>query len=120
MCFSRILNLVAHYEAGLDYQLDSLIKSTYKFLIKMEDLYAVQKEMILFLKSLGDIFPNEIKSAFIKLHKKLLVYENHPYESRAFLYLDIISWLESKIENKSTGDIIKEKFTRLNALNVNN
>ena len=53
MCFSRILNLVAHYEAGLDYQLDSLIKSTYKFLIKMEDLYAVQKEMILFLKSLG-------------------------------------------------------------------
>ena len=38
----------------------------------------------------------------------------------AFLYLDIISWLESKIENKSTGDIIKEKFTRLNALNVNN
>ena len=120
MCFSRILNLVAHYEAGLDYQLDSLIKSTYKFLIKMEDLYAVQKEMILFLKSLGDIFPNEIKSAFRKLHKKLLVYENHPYERRAFLYLDIISWLESKIENKSTGDIIKEKFTRLNDLNANN
>ena len=120
MCFSRILNLVAHYEAGLDYQLDSLIKSTYKFLIKMEDLYAVQKEMILFLKSLGDIFPNEIKSAFRKLHNKLLVYENHPYERRAFLYLDIISWLESKIENKSTGDIIKEKFTKSNALNINN
>ena len=95
-------------------------KSTYKFLIKMEDLYAVQKEMILFLKSLGDIFPNEIKSAFRKLHKKLLVYENHPYERRAFLYLDIISWLESKIENKSIGDIIKEKFTKLNALNINN
>ena len=120
MCFSRILNLVAHYEAGLDYQLDSLIKSTYKFLIKMEDLYAVQKEMILFLKSLGDIFPNEIKSAFRKLHKKLSAYENHPYERRAFLYLDIISWLESKIENKSTGDIIKEKFTKSNALNINN
>ena len=112
MCFSRILNLVAHYEAGLDYQLDSLIKSTYKFLIKMEDLYAVQKEMISFLKSLGDIFPNEIKSAFKKLLNKLLIYEDHPYERRAFLYLDIISWLESKIENKSTGDIIKEKFTK--------
>ena len=55
LCFSRILNLVAHYEAGLDYQLDRLIKNTYKFLIKMEDLYAVQKEMVSFLKSLGDI-----------------------------------------------------------------
>ena len=38
LCFSRILNLVAHYEAGDDYHLDRLIKSTYKFLIKMEDL----------------------------------------------------------------------------------
>ena len=37
LCFSRILNLVAHYEAGLDYNLEVLIKSTYKFLIKMED-----------------------------------------------------------------------------------
>ena len=46
LCFSRILNLVAHYEAGLDYNLESLIKSTYRFLIKMEDLYAVQKEMV--------------------------------------------------------------------------
>ena len=32
LCFSRILNLVAHYEAGLDYNLDVLIKSTYKSL----------------------------------------------------------------------------------------
>ena len=44
LCFSRILNLVAHYEAGLDYNLESLIKSTYKFLIKMEDLHMVQKK----------------------------------------------------------------------------
>jgi tetratricopeptide (TPR) repeat protein len=114
LCFSRILNLVAHYEAGLDYQLDRLIKNTYKFLIKMEDLYAVQKEMVSFLKSLGGIYPNELKAAFGGLQQKLLTYEDHPYERRAFLYLDIISWLESKIENKSTADIIKEKFTKVN------
>ena len=63
LCFSRILNLVSHYEAGLDFQLDSLIKNTYKFLIKMEDLYAVQKEMVSFLKSLGEIYPSELKAA---------------------------------------------------------
>mgnify|MGYP000871377604 CR=1 FL=1 len=110
LCFSRILNLVAHYEAGLDYNLDSLIKSTFKFLIKMEDLHEVQKEMIKFLKKLGDIFPNELKGEFIKLHDKLLEFEDHPYERRAFLYLDIISWLESKIENKSVDLIIIEKY----------
>lgn len=110
LCFSRILNLVAHYEAGLDYNLDVLIKSTYKFLIKMEDLYEVQKEFIKFLRGLGDIYPHEVKNEFIKLHKKLKEYEEDPYQSRAFLYLDIISWLESKIENRPIGLIIRDKF----------
>jgi hypothetical protein len=31
------------------------------------------------------------------------------YEKRAFLYLDIISWLESKIENRRISDIMREK-----------
>lgn len=110
LCFSRILNLVAHYEAGLDYNLEVLIKSTYKFLIKMEDLYEVQKEFIKFLRGLGDIYPHEVKAEFIKLHKKLKVFENDPYQSRSFLYLDIISWLESKIEGRPIGDIIRDKF----------
>jgi len=110
LCFSRILNLVAHYEAGLDYNLDILIKSTFKFLIKMEDLYEVQKEMIKFLKGLGDIYPHELKGAFINFLGKLKTYEDHPYESRAFLYLDIISWLESKIENKEVSEVIREKY----------
>jgi len=117
LCFSRVLNLVAHYEAGLDYNLDALIRSTYKFLIRMEDLYEVQKEMIKFLRNLGDIYPNQLRGEFIKLHKKLKTYEDHPYESRAFLYLDIISWLESKIENKSVDSIIREKFTAKNQKN---
>jgi hypothetical protein len=116
LCFSRVLNLVAHYEAGLDYNLDALIRSTYKFLIRMEDLYEVQKEMIKFLRSLGDIFPNQLRAEFIKLHQKLRTYEEHPYESRAFLYLDIISWLESKIENKSVDSIIREKFKAKNQI----
>jgi hypothetical protein len=110
LCFARILNLVAHYEAGLDYNLETLIKSTFKFLIKMEDLYEVQKEFIKFLRGLGDIYPNEVRGEFIKLHEKLKQYEDDPYQSRAFLYLDIISWLESKIDNKPIGLVIKDKF----------
>lgn len=109
MCFSRILNLVAHYEAGMDYHLDSLIKSTYKFLIKMNDLHEVQKEMIKFLRNLPDVSPLDIKDEFRKLHVTLKQYEDHPFERRAFLYLDIISWLESKIENRPVADVIAEK-----------
>lgn len=109
MCFSRILNLVAHYEAGKDYHLDSLIKSTYKYLIRMNDMHEVQKEMIKFLRQLPDVSPLSIKDEFRKLHTTLKQYEHHPYERRAFLYLDIISWLESNIENRPVAEIISEK-----------
>lgn len=110
LCFSRVLNLVAHYEAGLDYHLETLLRSTYKFLIKMNDLHEVQKEMIKFIRGLQDIYPHDIKKAFKALLVKLKVYENRPYEGRAFLYLDIISWLESKIENTPVDEIIRAKY----------
>ena len=89
MCFSRILNLIAHYEAGLDYSLEIQLKSTFKFLIKMNELHEVQKEVINFLKNLGTIYPHQINKEFKKLHERLKELESHPYERRAFLYLDI-------------------------------
>ena len=109
MCFARVLSLVAHYEAGMDYHLESQLRETYKFLIKMDDLHEVQKAMIRFLKNLGDIYPHQIKDEFKKLHKILKQYENHPYEKRAFLYLDILSWLVSNIEGRPVAQIIQEK-----------
>jgi hypothetical protein len=55
-----------------------------------------------------------LKTAFVKLHMELKQYEEDPYERRAFLYLDILSWLESKIENRSIGEIIREKAKVIN------
>tara|TARA_R110002049_G_scaffold69206_3_gene179254 strand:- start:1543 stop:3087 length:1545 start_codon:yes stop_codon:yes gene_type:complete len=113
MCFARVLSLVAHYEAGMDYHLEVQLKSTYKFLIKMNDLHAVQKEMIKFLRNLRDIYPTDLHNEFKKLHTELKKYENHPYEKRAFLYLDIISWLESHLYGKPVGEIVREKAMKL-------
>jgi hypothetical protein len=109
MCFSRILCLIVHYELGKDYYLENQLKNTYKFLIKMNDLHEVQKEIIRFLKNLNSIYPNDIKKEFIKMKEHFIELEKNTYEKRAFLYLDIISWLESKIENRKISDIIKEK-----------
>ncbi len=113
LCFSRVLNLVAHYEAGMDYNIEKLIVSTYKFLLKMNDLHEVQRKMINFLKNLSNIYPQDLKKEFIKLHAELKEYENHPFERRAFLYLDILSWLESKIQNLPVELIIQQKAKKL-------
>lgn len=108
-CFARILNLIAHYECGLDSNLENQFKETYKFLIKMENLQEVQKIFINSFKKLGDLYPHEFKKEFKRVYNQLKQYEEHPYEKRAFLYLDILSWLEAKIENKSVSEIIATK-----------
>ncbi len=109
-CFARVLNLIAHYECGLDYDFERQFKDTYKFLLKMENLQEVQKVLIVSIKALGDVYPHEIKKELQKTHSQLKKFKNHPYEKRAFLYLDILSWLESKIKNKPVSQIIQEKI----------
>jgi len=111
-CFARVLNLIAHYECGMDYHLERQFKDTYKFLLKMENLQAVQKEFIVSIRALSDVYPHEIKREFKKIYERLQKFENHRYEKRAFLYLDILSWLESKIENTTIGEIIRKKSTK--------
>jgi len=65
--------------------------------------------MITFIRNLGNIYPHELKNSFKALHEDLSPYESDPYERRAFLYLDILSWLESKIEGKPISEIIQKK-----------
>jgi hypothetical protein len=108
--FAHILKLIASYEEGLDDNLEQQIRTVYKFLNKMNDLHMVQKEMMHFIRNLNRIYDYQLKNAFLELREKLVQYEDHPYEKRAFLYLDIISWLESKIEGRPVQEIIKEKF----------
>ena len=49
----------------------------------------LQRKMISFLKNLSNIYPQDLKKEFINLHSELIKFENHPYEKRSFLYLDI-------------------------------
>lgn len=108
--FSRILNLIAHFELGNAQLVEYQVKSVYRFLGKMGDLGSVQKEIFRFLRRLPRVREADLKNAFIELRDKLLKLENDPFERRPFLYLDIISWLESKIEGRSVQEIIQEKY----------
>jgi hypothetical protein len=108
-CFSRLLNLVSHYELGNNELIEYQIKSTYRFLFKMDNLQQVQQYILSFIRKLSDMEEKDLKDEFIKLHEKFLNLEDSPFEKRAFLYLDMISWLESKIQNRPVQEIIQEK-----------
>jgi len=108
--FVRILLLVCNYELGNDDILEYHIRSTYRYLIKIKSLGMYQKYILTFLKHLFQN-PNgkNLKKQFVLLKSQMLLLQKNKYEKRAFIYFDIISWLESKIENRTVQEIIKEK-----------
>ena len=109
-CYARLLHLIAHYELGNFDLLEYLTKSVYRFMAKMESLSAVEEEMFHFLRRSFQVNAHALKREFEKLLEKLKKYENNPLETRAFSYLDVISWLESKINNVPVQDVIREKY----------
>jgi len=110
--FARILNLISHYELGNIDLVDYYIRSTYRFLIKKNDLHLFQKIIMKFLRKLSSITRDQLIDAFKDLREQLLPLNDKFYERRPFIYFDIISWLESKIENKDVQETIKEKVQR--------
>jgi len=108
-CFSRILNLISHYELENTELLEYQIRSTYRFLAKMDDLQEIQKYILQFLRKLSSISPDQLKDELKKSRIDLQKWVNDPFEKRAFLYLDLISWLDSKIENRPIQEILMEK-----------
>ncbi|HET9824531.1 MAG TPA: hypothetical protein VFP87_04320, partial [Chitinophagaceae bacterium] len=109
-CYARLLHLIAHYELGNFDLLQYLTKSVYRFMAKMESLSAVEEEMFQFLRRSFKINAHALRPEFENLLEKLKKYENNPLETRAFSYLDVISWLESKINNVPVQDVIRQKY----------
>ena len=109
-CYSRLLHLIAHYELGNYGILDSLIKSVYRFMAKMQNLSVVEEEIFKFIRKSFQLSVKTIKPELERLLVKLKKLQNNRFETRAFIYLDIISWLESKLENIPVQEVLKRKF----------
>lgn len=109
-CYARLLHLIAHYELGNFDLLEFLIKSVYRFMSKMENLSLVEEEIFKFLRRSFRMAPRQFKAEFERLLDKLKSLERNQFETRAFMYLDIISWLESKINDVPVQTIIRKKY----------
>jgi hypothetical protein len=109
-CYSRLLHLIAHYEIGNYDLMEYLIKSVYRFMAKMGSLSKVEEEIFKFLRSSFHLSPQRLKPEFKKLLDKIKQLEKNRFETRAFVYLDIISWLESKVKDVTVNEIIRERY----------
>ena len=79
---------------------------------KMKNLSLVEEEIFKFLRRSFYISSRELKKEFEILLNTIKHFETSKFETRAFAYLDIISWLESKVYNKPVYEIMREKYLK--------
>lgn len=110
LSFTHILNLIIHFELENIILLESIVKSTYRFLYKRKRLYKVENAVLSFIrKAFGISSKEKLKDNFVELYINLKEITKDPYEKIALEYFDLLSWLESKIENKKFADVVKSK-----------
>lgn len=109
-CYSRLLHLMAHYELGNFEIIESLIKSVYRFMAKMENLTVVEEAMFKFLRNSFKLSRHKLKPELEKFLQSIKGLEKNRFQTRSFAYLDIISWVESKVYEKPLSTIIGNKY----------
>lgn len=109
-CYARLLHLMAHYELGNFELMEYLSKSVYRFMAKMKNLTVVEEEMFRFLRNSFKVSPRQLKPEFESFLDKIKHLEKNRFETRAFAYLDVVSWVESKVYGKPMSQIVYDKY----------
>ncbi len=109
-CYARLMHLMAHYELGNFELMEYLTKSVYRFMAKMKNFTVVEEEMFRFLRNSLKVPRSRLKEEFRALLEKIKGLEKNRFETRSFAYLDIISWVESKVYDKPMSRLIEEKY----------
>lgn len=109
-CYTRLLHLIAHYELNNFDLIQYRLKSVYRFMANMNNLSVVEVHIFEFIKKSFSISRKNIIPAFKELKEKLSALETNSLDTRSFMYLDIISWLDSKIKKVPVEKIIREKY----------
>jgi hypothetical protein len=112
-CYARLMHLMCHYELGNMEIMDSLLKSVYRFMSKMQNITVLEEEMFKFVRKIINLNQTKAQQEFKTFLHTIKQYESSSLETRAFAYLDVISWVESKVNNTTMSSIIQAKFKAL-------
>ncbi len=106
----QIIKLLMHYELGNKHLLSYLVRSVYRMLLHLDQLYTFEQTLIRFMrKNLIHVTDKtSAKKQFMWLKKELNKIQTDRYEQPAFIMFDIIAWLDSKIYEKPYGQAIAD------------
>lgn len=113
--FSKLLNLIIHFELQHNELVPDLVRSTYRFLYKNKKLFKTEDAILRFIRIRlpKANSPKELIHFFKLLKSELEEISKDPYEAKALELFDFISWLESKIKKRPFAEILKEKSDKI-------
>ena len=108
--FARILSLLIHFELGNTDLLEYLVRSTKRFLAREQKLYKLENAFIDFIEKYASGNPDsaQMKNRFHSFRDTIFKM-NDPLEYNILEYFDLLSWTESKIEQKDFAEILSRK-----------
>jgi len=109
-CYARLLHLLAHYELGNYELVEYLTRSVYRYMAKMENLTVIEEAMFRFMRNHFYVPAKKLQPAFAEFLTEIKQYETNRFQTRTFAYLDVISWVESKVEGVPMSTIIRRKY----------
>ncbi len=109
-CYARLQHLLAHYELGNYELVEYLSRSVYRFMAKMKNLTLLEEEILKFLRRSFSLSPDKIKTELQVFLQRIKKFERNRFQTRVFVYLDIVSWVESKVYVRPLAEIIHKKY----------
>ncbi len=98
--YSRLLYLMVHYDLDNIELLFYLVKRVDRFFKKAVSTNRLQKGTLSFFKKIRSIPISDRMECFIEFERELREIQKDPYEQRAFMYLDIHSWVKARITRR--------------------
>jgi len=79
---------------------------------RMKNLTIIEQEMFRFLRNSFKFTNRQLKPEFEQVLQKVKHLEGNRFETRSLAYLDIISWLESKVAGRPMQEIVYNKYMK--------
>jgi hypothetical protein len=107
--FTRILNLMVHFELE-NYQLiEYSANSTLRYLKKIDRNYNIESYFVKQIKKISKGIYDNVDTSFDDLKIGLTKYLNDNQEKVILDYIDVVSWVSSKVEGCSFEEAVKNK-----------
>ncbi len=111
---ARTLNLLVHFEMGNMELLESLLRSSARYLRSRDRLFKMEKIVIRFMAELlRATSKEELLRVFKKEREALLAGSGSPVGRILLEYFDFESWIDSKISGKSFAETVRKKAAKL-------